>query len=125
MLRTNSKEFKSNLENYIIEHFNAEDYLGYGDYADDYIGDYYDIRMFIQKVFYKETGVYDDFKVWHDWCTGLPSVLDCGFLYNRSAVDDLADLLEITEEEAARHFDEPKAEERLIKELYQAVFATK
>ena len=48
----------------------------------------------------------------YEWDSGLPCVLDCGYFYNRSAVADLGDILEETEEEKKR-FDEMHAEDML------------
>ena len=37
-----------------------------------------------------------------DWCAGLPSILDTCYYYNRSAVDDLGNILDETEQEKAK-----------------------
>jgi hypothetical protein len=53
-----------------------------------------------------------------DWCAGLPSVLDTCYYYNRSAVADLAAILEETPAEAER-FTETQAEELLTALIYR------
>ena len=45
-----------------------------------------------------------------DWLSGLPSVFDSCYYYNRSAVDDLGSILEETEEEKARYNDTQAAD---------------
>lgn len=58
------------------------------------------------------------------WCKGLPSCFDTGYYYNRSAVDDLGDILEQTA--AQRHkYSESEAEEKLslliFREIYKVI----
>lgn len=53
-----------------------------------------------------------------DWCQGLPSVLDTCYYYNRSAVDDLAAILEETDSEKNR-YTEQQAEARLTAMIYR------
>lgn len=57
-----------------------------------------------------------------DWCQGLPSLLDTCYYYNRSAVADLAAILEETEQEASR-FTESQAEQQLTWLLYREITA--
>ena len=57
-----------------------------------------------------------------DWCQGLPSALDTLYYYNRSAVDDLAAILEETEEEKAK-YTEAQAEEILSRLIYRELFS--
>ena len=53
-----------------------------------------------------------------DWAQGLPSVLDCCYYYNRSAVDDLGAILEETDAEKAR-YSEQQAENLLSYLIYR------
>ena len=53
-----------------------------------------------------------------DWTSGLPSVIDCLYYYNRSAVDDLAAILEETDSEKAQ-YSEQQAESLLTYLLYR------
>jgi hypothetical protein len=55
------------------------------------------------------------------WCEGLPSCFDTGYYYNRSAVDDLGDILEQTEMQ--RHkYSEAEAEEKLSQLIFREIF---
>ena len=47
-----------------------------------------------------------------EWCAGLPSIIDTCYYYNRSAVNDLGELLEETEAEKAK-YTETQAERML------------
>lgn len=55
-----------------------------------------------------------------EWCQGLPSVLDTCYYYNRSAVDDLASILEQNEQEKSK-FTESQAEERLTYLIFREI----
>jgi hypothetical protein len=59
----------------------------------------------------------NELAAFEDWAAGLPSLLDTCYYYNRSAVDDLAVILEETETEKAR-FTEEKAEWALTYLIY-------
>lgn len=53
-----------------------------------------------------------------DWAQGLPSILNTCYYYNRSAVDDLAAILEETDSEK-NHYTEQQAEARLTVLIYR------
>lgn len=55
-----------------------------------------------------------------DWCSGLPSIFDTCYYYNRSAVDDLGAILEETEEEKSR-YTEDKAQRMLSCLIYREI----
>lgn len=121
MLKTNSKQAKENIKKYIIENFSPE---GYTDTAPE---EWHEIAAFILETFRTEKyHLKEDFRYYGncemdafaDWCAGLPSVLDTCYYYNRSAVDDLAVILEETTEEKER-FTEDKAEELLTALIYR------
>ena len=59
-----------------------------------------------------------------DWAQGLPSVLDTCYFYNRSAVDDLGDILEETQEERNKH-TETDAEQCLTRLIYKVLIYIK
>lgn len=59
-----------------------------------------------------------DYEIFKHWCQGLPSLLDTCYYYNRSAVDDLARIMEESEEEKSR-FTESEAEEKLTYLIYR------
>lgn len=121
MLKTNSKQAKENIKQYIIENFSPE---GYTDTAPE---EWHEIAAFILETFRSEKyHLKEDFRYYNnnecaaftDWCAGLPSVLDTCYYYNRSAVDDLAVILEETKEEKER-FTEEKAEDLLTALIYR------
>lgn len=92
MLRSTSKAAKANIHQYIIEHF---DPTGYGYEAID-CTDWQAVAHAIWNVWRKEKAYsqYRGFKCFKDWAQGLPSILDTCYYYNRSAVKDLAIILE-------------------------------
>lgn len=118
MLRTNSKKAVENIRAYIIKHFDGENYNFSGD-----ANDFHEVAAFIYKCFidekYKGAEAYYARRgyrmqdIFEDWAAGLPSVLDTCYYYNRSAVDDLAEILEETESEKEKYNDERKAEKLL------------
>ena len=120
MLKTNSKQARENTRKYIMNHFDS---TGYTDTAP---GNWEDIASFILDTFENEKCKYDlRFKagkisrqdLFVDWCQGLPSILDTCYYYNRSAVADLAGILEETDAEKAR-FTEAQAELMLSRMIY-------
>lgn len=119
MLRTNTKKAKENIKNYIIENFDCS---GYDIETPE---TYKDICKTIYDTFYSEKVKYDNrkmpiYEIFKEWCSGLPSILDTCYYYNRSAVEDLKNILEETEEEAKK-FTEEQAEERLTYLLYREI----
>ena len=121
MLKTNSKKARENIHQYIINHFTP------GSYTDEKIEGFKNIATFIINTFRSEKySSKQDFKYYHnneaaafaDWCAGLASVLDTCYYYNRSAVDDVAGILEETETEKSR-FSEPEAEKLLTALIYR------
>lgn len=120
MLRTNSKKYKENIKNYIMENFdfsNYEDgsYVAPTEYS-DICKCIYNIMM-IEKFHAKEVSRYETFK---SWCQGLPSILDTCYYYNRSAIEDVKNLLEQTEEESSK-YTESQAEEYLTRLIYNEI----
>jgi hypothetical protein len=114
MLRTNSKQARENIARYIVDYaeeemqeqnaWNAKDggkqYKNVYDFVlDSFINQYsHEIRR---------RGAYRAFE---DWSRGLPiGNLFC-YYYNRSAHDDLRELLEESEAEAARYSEERSEE---------------
>lgn len=121
MLKTNSKKARENIQLYIIENFTPESY------TDENIQGFENISTFILKTFRSEKySRKEDFKYYHnteelafiDWCSGLPSLLDTCYYYNRSAADDLAVILEETEEEKSR-YTESESERLLTMLIYR------
>lgn len=117
MLKTNSKQAQANLRSYITDYV---DFNGYNVKAPlDFAG----IAAAVLDIFrseycYSIPHYANEQEAFVAWCSGLPSVLDCCYYYNRSAVDDLGAILEETEEEKAR-FDESAAEDLLSRLIYR------
>lgn len=118
MLKTNSKKAVENIRAYILKHFDGENY----DFSGD-ANDFHTVAAFIYNTFlnekYKGAEAYYARQnmrlqdVFEDWAAGLPSVLDTCYFYNRSAVADLAEILEENDSEKAKYNDERKAEKLL------------
>lgn len=122
MLRTNTKKARENVRNYIID--NVKDYL-----ITDYEINKKDVNTFeglanvIWSIYKSEHGYTRYFGSqadFEEYARGLAlGSLFC-YYYNRSALDDVANILEETEEEKAR-FDEEKAENLLTYLIYREV----
>lgn len=109
MLKTNSKKARENIQQYIINNFTPENY------TDEKIEGFGNIATFIINTFRSEKySCAADYKYYNnnehlafaDWAAGLPSVLDTCYYYNRSAVEDLAVILEESAEEKSRYTEE-------------------
>ena len=123
MLRTNSKQARENIRNYIIDNFTAESY------TDTPPTEWHEIAKFIYDTFRSEKyncpqdyRYYNsnEWKAFLDWCQGLPSVLDTCYFYNRSAVEDLGNILEQTIIERSR-YEECEAENILTMLIYNEI----
>ena len=111
MLQTNSKKAIENTRAYILKHFNGK---GYGFSGDE--NDFHDVAAFIYKCFIDEKCKYSESyysrigygkrDIFEEWAEGLPSVIDTCYYYNRSAVDDIAEILEEDETEKQNYNDE-------------------
>ena len=116
MLRT--KKAIGNIRAYIMDNFTP------ANYTEDPPEDFPEVAAFILDTFRKEKMSdfrcrdCNEFAAFTDWCSGLPSVLDTCYYYNRSAVDDLGRILEETAEEKER-FTEEEAERRLTWLIYR------
>lgn len=120
MLRTNSKKAKANIRNYILENFTPENY------TDTPPTEWHEIAVFIYDTFRYEKYCciedfqyyrYNEWKAFLDWCSGLPSILDTCYFYNRSAIEDLGNILEQTETERSK-YEESAAENLLTLLIY-------
>lgn len=123
MLKTNSKKAIENIKNYIVNNF---DFTNYEDGTTEEPTTFEAIAKFIYKCFIEEKRYnndnykYSEQAIFLDWCSGLPSVIDTCYFYNRSAVDDLAVILEETEEEKAK-YSESDAEKLLTNLIYREI----
>ena len=103
MLKTNSKKARENIRAYIMEHYDPSGYdvnqsaAAFPEIASIILETYR-----IEKRYSRNAGTTEGFI---DWCQGLPSIIDTCYFYNRSAVDDLGEILEETDDEK-RDFDE-------------------
>lgn len=128
MLKTNSKKATENIRNYIIEQ--DIDYLQERAEFRGFTLDAKDTDTalaFIYSIFleekrgefnrYRNINVYNIFQ---EWASGLAlGGLFC-YYYNRSAVEDVAGILEETAEESAR-YTESQAEELLTRLIFREV----
>ena len=64
------------------------------------------------------------FAAFEDWCKGLPSSIDTCYYYNRSAIDQLGDWLEESEEEKSR-YSESEAEKKITYLLFRELTKNK
>lgn len=115
-LRTNSKQACENIRNYIVNHYTPYDF-------DDDTPEA-NARTFpeIATVIYNDVirvegwrrnrGFIPFEKLFSEWASGLPNILDTCYYYNRSAVDDLGEILAQNETERNR-FSQTEAEEML------------
>ena len=121
MLRTNTKEARVKIQNYIINNFCPEDYTS------NPPQEFGEIAKFILQSFRNEKySLKEDFRYYKteqaafiDWCAGLPGLLNTVDYYcSNSAVDILGDILEETEQEKAK-YTEAEAENLLSFLIYR------
>lgn len=109
MLKTNSKQARQNIREYVMHHFDG------CNHGIDTPATFEETAAVILSVFRDEkpaVGAYaamTEQERFTDWAQGLPSILDTCYYYNRSAVDDLGGILEETENEKEEFDDEAAA----------------
>ena len=113
-LKTNSKKARENIQKYIMDNFTGEVY------GIETPKTFQETSEVILEVFRneKQDVRYSEKENFANWAAGLPSILDTCYYYNRSAVDDLGEILEETETEKSR-FTETQAEELLSSLIYR------
>ena len=112
MLKTNSKKAKENIKKYILDHFNPCDsrFLDLEGTTDIKTACSAIYTIFnIEKAAVGTYARMSEKERFVDWCKGLPSILDTCYYYNRSAVDDLGEILEETESEKEKYSDDEAA----------------
>ncbi len=131
MLKTNTKKARENIRKYILDIYEPVDYTNNN--IDTNKQTFEEIAEVIKEVFkleklnnenarqYYYRKNYSMYEIFKEWCKGLPSIIDTCYYYNRSAVKDLGDILEETEEERSR-FTEAEAEEKLTYLIYREIF---
>lgn len=121
MLKTNSKAARQNIRRYIVDNATLEGY------TTNTPQDFPELAKLILATFRNEKySTPEDFRYYNnseflafaDWCAGLCGILDTYYYYNRSAVDDLGEILEESTEEKAR-YTESQAENELSRLLYR------
>lgn len=121
MLRTTCKQALENIRGYIVANFDA---CGYDDFKGNE-DNFKDVASFIYDTFMDEMGRHDkrrmsEQELFFEWCQGLPSVLDTCYYYNRSAVNDLAVILEESDSEQSKYTEE-QAEKQLTWLIYREI----
>lgn len=124
MLKTNSRKAKENIRKYILDNFTPDNYEKYSNL--DSTTDYKSACNAIYNIFKAEKppiGSYTnmtDQERFIEWCSGLPSILNTCYYYNRSAINDLGNILEETLEEKERYTDN-QACDLLTKLIYREI----
>lgn len=122
MLKTNTKKAAGNIRNYILQ---DKDYIeeAYGlkiASEEDMLAAVWDIFRTEYAGSIEQNYHVAEYRLFKDWASGLAlGNLFCYF-YNRSAVQDLGDLLEESEAERNR-YSEPEAEDMLTRLIYREV----
>ena len=120
MLKTNSKKAIDNIKNYVVDNFTPDDY------GIEPSEDFKTVAGHIYHIFVEcmhnnfEWGKVAESAIFADWCAGLPSIFDTCYYYNRSAVDDLGEILEETEEEKEK-YTQTEAEKLLTALIYREI----
>jgi len=122
MIRSTSRKALDNIRAYIVSNYDPSSY----DLPVE--TDFPAICKQIITAWISEKGQYKRynesfFDSFMDWCSGLPSILDTCYFYNRSAVDDLGAILEETEVEKAK-YTEQDAEKMLTWLIYREISKT-
>ena len=111
MLKTNSKAARENIRAYIMANANTEEY------AETACNTFEEVAAAIYADFDRVTNIPINRRMslqdrFCEYAAGLPSIIDTCYYYNRSAVDDLAEILEETPEERAKYSEDDA--ERLL-----------
>lgn len=124
MYKTNSKAARENLRKYIIDNVDVCNYPGtkepetftqaarliLGTFRKEYYSSAESKRYFHN----------NEYAAFESWASGLPSILDCCYWYNRPAVDDLGEILNQTKEERNKYSEE-SACKMLTKLIYREI----
>lgn len=119
MIRTNSKQARQNVRDYIRAHYDGSNY----DFPEPET--WPELAAVIMETFRAEHWSRpEDYRYYkteqrsfESWAAGLPSIIDTCYYYNRPAVDDLARILDETPDEASR-YSEQDAERLLTYLIY-------
>lgn len=121
MLKTNSKKARENVIRYIMDHENtaecAENIAENPTFDDIAAAIYSDFSRVTNNEAYRRMSFADRFA---EYAAGLPSIIDTCYYYNRSALDDLGEILEETEAEKEK-YTESEAEKLLSMLIYREI----
>lgn len=83
MLKTTTNQARANIRRYIMEHTNADNYIGYT--IQQAPKTWEEVAAFIRQAFRDEKRYQhgSQRELFKDWCQGLPSALDTCYYYNR------------------------------------------
>ena len=118
-MKTNCKKAIDNIRSYVVRNMTTENY------GIEQPTNFKEAAKIIFDCFWNEYMHGYNLKRNHqqcfiDWLSGLPSVFDSCYYYNRSAVEDLGNILEETEEEKAKYND-TQAAEMLSRLIYREI----
>ena len=122
MLTRTSRKFRENLQRYIM---NGIEVANYDDRKKP--ENFKEAAQLIWDIFQIEGWLFElkiksEFEIFEEWCSGLPSILDTCYYYNRSAQKDLEQIYEATPEEIHRNYNtEQKCEHRLTFLIYNEI----
>lgn len=107
-LKTNCKQVKEAIKNYILESFHNSDFETWNNVLVD---DYNEICSIILSTFWIEKVKLDRSRatvteLFFDWAQGLPYILNCDYYYNVPGIDLLGEWLQETEEEKAKYTED-------------------
>ena len=120
MLKTNSKKAIENIRAYVVDNFTPDNY----DLEPS--NEFTTVAKVIYNCFIEEKSGINDWGrvaenvIFADWCAGLPSIFNTCYYYNRSAVDDLGEILEETEKEKEK-YTQTEAEKLLTALIYREI----
>ena len=123
MIKSNSKQARQAIINYIINNYDGS---GYEENSPEAKATTIEeiasvILQDVKRVNGHNVRQYSRY-TWQDafteWAAGLPGLLDTCYYYNRSAVDDLAEILQETETEKKK-YTEQEAEKMLSYLIYR------
>ena len=123
MIRSNSKKAIQNIRAYITDNYNPDGYdpeapeakaTTFEEIAACILADVKRVKGYE----FNRCRCYTWQEAFADWAAGLPGLLDTCYYYNRSAVDDLAEILQETDSEKAK-YSESQAEEKLSRLIFR------
>lgn len=120
MLRSNTKKAVAKIKAYIMQDIDTlyDNYNYFPATEDEAIASMYGIFLSEKTYELQRNRYINEYEIFKDWAQGLAlGGLFC-YYYNRSAVDDLGDILEETTEERGK-YSEQEAEEMLTKLIYR------